>query len=100
MLECAIHPITYSGEGILATVVKISVGIHTGTINGICNKSLQNFRNKMICLNNMPYILLPGVNNTHTSILRSQSHTGTIIPINSHMFHWAFQCLYWILHLF
>ena len=20
--------------------------------------------------------------------------------INSHMFHWAFQCLYWILHLF
>ena len=100
MLECAIHPITYSGEGILATVVKISVGIHTGTINGICNKSLQNFRNKMICLNNMPYILLPGVNNTHTSILRCQSHTGTIIPINSHMFHWAFQCLYWILHLF
>ena len=23
MLECAIHPITYRGEGILATVVKI-----------------------------------------------------------------------------
>ena len=43
MLECAIHPITYSGEGILATVVKISVGIHTGTINGICNKSQSNF---------------------------------------------------------
>ena len=25
MLECAIHPITYRGEGILATVVKSSV---------------------------------------------------------------------------
>ena len=24
MLECAIHPITYRGEGILATVVKLS----------------------------------------------------------------------------
>ena len=24
MLECAIHPITYRGEGILATVVKIN----------------------------------------------------------------------------
>ena len=23
MLECAIHPITYKGEGILATVVKM-----------------------------------------------------------------------------
>ena len=28
MLECAIHPITYRGEGILATVVKILV-VHT-----------------------------------------------------------------------
>ena len=25
MLECAIHPITYRGEGILATVVKIPI---------------------------------------------------------------------------
>ena len=24
MLECAIHPITYRGEGILATVVKVN----------------------------------------------------------------------------
>ena len=24
MLECAIHPITYRGEGILATVVKLN----------------------------------------------------------------------------
>ena len=27
MLECAIHPITYRGEGILATVVKLSRGV-------------------------------------------------------------------------
>ena len=25
MLECAIHPITYRGEGILATVVKMII---------------------------------------------------------------------------
>ena len=25
MLECAIYPITYRGEGILATVVKIAI---------------------------------------------------------------------------
>ena len=28
MLECAIHPITYKGEGILATVVKYILAAH------------------------------------------------------------------------
>ena len=64
----------YSGEGILATVVKISVGIHTGTINGICNKSLQNFRNKMICLNNMPYTSPWSQQYSHVHSPLSKSH--------------------------
>ena len=32
MLECAIHPITYRGEGILATVVKMLQCLHNCTL--------------------------------------------------------------------
>ena len=45
MLECAIHPITYRGEGILATVVKIMEEVSNKTNNFffICQSPLFPF---------------------------------------------------------
>ena len=42
MLECAIHPITYKGEGILATVVKMYKKIRE------CKKNSRQFLKKLL----------------------------------------------------
>ena len=49
MLECAIHPITYRGEGILATIVKnVSISNSILITNAIPAEGIPNCANKMV----------------------------------------------------